>query len=301
MIHTLLKRKQSLKPAENPPKREFSLGFSTNQSMDSTLEKIIEDITQTSIPQKETIPVILDPHSIPNDRGFNSPPITLPASIFTKKTISKNKTIRGLNNPLKVPSNHQKLNSFSPVILKSSASNATQKNETQLAPPSEQSPIPSFRLPLSQSNSIIQTTRISIAKELLKSAASCQMISIQEAHSMGSKMTLSAQGLMLPLLAELLHRNPESVQKNLLLKINKPVVPIDFFASLIGNQTVQKFHTLLIPYKIIPLFHQGNSLTILAEHPLLLTLAETILKENHSPVAWIHFIPASLIDLESFS
>jgi hypothetical protein len=301
MIHRLLKRKQPSNLSENATNPEFSLGFSANQSMDHALEKIIEDITQLSHNQEEKQSLNIEPHTIPHDRGFNSPPLALSPTLFTKKTISKNKTFRGLNNPLKVPQAVQRPQSPAPVITKNSVLINSITGEKQFPRSYDRSQTKSFSLPLNASNSTLQASRISIAKELLKAAASCQMISIQEAHSMGSKITLSNRGLMLPTLAELLHRNQDSVQKSLLLKANKTIVPIDFFTTLIGNQTVQKYHSLLIPYKIIPLFNRGNSLTILAEHPFLVSLVETILKENLSPVSWIHFIPASLSDLESFS
>jgi hypothetical protein len=299
MIHRLLKGKQRSVPNENPTKQEFSLGFSAHQSMDFALEQIIDEASHALTENSELISVNIDPQPIPNDSRFESPSIPIPSSIFSKKTISKSKTFRGLNNPLKVPADIPKAQPSSSASLKNSTLRKPIASDHDSLESSPQSP--SFRLPTKPQNPSILAVRISIAKELLKSAASCQMISIQEAHSMGSKIGLPAKGLILPLLAELLHRSPDSVQKNLLLKTAKTMVPIDFFRALIGNQSVQKFHSLLIPYKIVPLFYRGNSLTILAEHPFLIPLAETLLKESDALVPWIHFVPATLQDLESFT
>ena len=301
MIHRILNRKKTTVVSDQNPKTEFSLGFSTSQSMEKALDQILKEATELPFDESSFGESTLDPQPIPQDNEFETPNLPLPASVFTKKTISKNKTFRGLNNPLKIPNTFQ--NKHSPSILPKTRTFSIQKSTKPPSPidlPSSP-PTPSFPLPNVTPSTSIQSMRISIGKELLKAAAACQMISIQEAHSMGSKISLPTSGLIIPPLAELLHRNPDTVQKNLLSKIAKINVPFDFFKSLIGNQSVQKYHSLLIPYKIIPLFYRGNSLTVLAEHPFLISLTETILKENQTPVAWIHFIPATLEDLESLS
>ena len=300
MIHRILNRKKRTAVSKQNPKTEFSLGFSASQSMEYAIDQILKEASELPFSESNFEESPLDPQPIPQDCGFETPNLPLPASIFAKKTISKNKTFRGLNNPLKVP--HTLQNKQAPPAVPKSPPFSIQKSTQPPSPISLPSATaPSFPLPHVPPSSSTHAVRISIGKELLKAAAACQMISIQEAHSMGSKISLPSSGLLIPPLAELLHRNPETVQKNLLSKIAKINIPFDYFKSLIGNQSVQKYHSLLIPYKIIPLFYRGNSLTVLAEHPFLISLTETILKENQTPVAWIHFIPATLEDLESLS
>ncbi|MES2307706.1 MAG: hypothetical protein V4507_02500 [Verrucomicrobiota bacterium] len=292
MIHRLLKRNRPPSHQEAPERSAFSLGFSSSQSMDNTVEEIIREASKT---EEETTPFDLpQPQPIINDPRFEIPDTTPKDGVFVKKTISKQKTFRGLSNPLKVPSYLQKnvesKPASSPIIKKTIT---TQSQSLDHLPQTS-----SFRLPITQSQSSIQQIRLSIGKELLKSAAACQMISIQEAHSMGGKLVLPPTSLLIPLLADLLHRNQDSVQKNLLQKIGKSPAPLDYFRSQTGNQSVQKFRSLLIPYKIAPVFYRGNSLTVLAEHPLLIPLAKAILQEHQFNISWIHCIPIELQELD---
>ena len=294
MIHRLLNRSRPLKTQTRPPKNEFSLGFSIDPSPPTNQEEGTPLPSSHSIQNSETI----SPQPIPYDSGFETPDLSLSSTVFNKKTITKSKTFRGLNSPLKTPHYLQKQIISSPEIKNPSFSSkisiskeSVQKEEVRSFSP--------LKAPSSQTNLVVQSMRRSIGKELLKSAASCQMISIQEAQSMGGKLSLPDSGLLIPFLSQLLHRNQETVQKNLLQKCSKLIVPFDYFRSLIGNQSVQKYHLHLIQFKIIPIFFRGNSLTVLAEHPHLIALAELILKENQCAVPWIHVIPASLNDLES--
>jgi hypothetical protein len=291
MIYRLLKRTRTTTNRENPEKTNFSLGFTSTQTMGHSLDEILREASQTDEVREKSDHAETNP--IPENNEYECSENTLKCGVFAKKTISKEKTFRGLRNPLKVPS----------YLKKTSSSGST----LSLPPSIAKNPIKSSTFPMESTpstgllrianpsiSSPLQQIRLSIGKELLKSAAACQMISIQEAHSMGGKLALPQADLLTPILSELLHRSDDSVQKILLQKISKSAASLDYFKSDIGNQSVHKIHSLLIPYKIVPIFYRGGSLTILAEHPLLIRLATALVQENQIPVSWVHCIPVEI-------
>lgn len=293
MIQRLLKRKSPTTSPPPNPSAGFSLGFRSDTGIDQRIDEIVREATQTETTRENEFPQMISPQPLTHENESTSIPSTvpIPSHLLVKKTLSKSKTLSGLSNPLKVPSYLQK-----PSLKVAPASSPPKRVVISTLLGNEPSPS-SFKVP-STSVSIDQV-RLSLGKEILKTAASCQMISIQEAHSMGGKLTLPSQGFILPIIAELLHRSKESVQKTLLHKINKSPTPFDYFKSFVGNQSVQRFHSLLQPYGIIPIFYRGRSLTVLVEHPMVLPLVESILQEKDPSISWIHPISIEIQSLEN--